>query len=91
MVNQLLKFIEFIQSCINKYYDNKTIFNNPTYTNFIHYIDIFCLYIDNYIKSLDLNNDYGVCNFRLGDNSLIKNNNGINNLEKFLNRYIINN
>ena len=48
-------------------------------------------YIDNYIKSLDLNNDYGVCHFRLGDNSLIKNNNGINNLEKFLNRYIINN
>ena len=51
----------------------------------------FKIYLDNYINNiLKLDYDYGICHFRLGDDFLIKYENKIDNIEKFLNKYITN-
>ena len=50
----------------------------------------FKLYFDNYVKNiLKLNDNYGICHFRLGDELLIKNENKLD-IHTFLNKYIIN-
>ena len=51
----------------------------------------FKLYFDNYINNvLKLEHNYGICHFRLGDDFLIKYENKMDNIEKFLNKYITN-
>ena len=51
----------------------------------------FKLYFDNYVKNvLKIDQYYGICHFRLGDDFLIKYENKIDDIEKFLNKYITN-
>ena len=52
----------------------------------------FKFYFDNYVNNvLKLEDNYGICHFRLGDDFLIKYENKINDIEIFLNKYITNN
>ena len=51
----------------------------------------FKLYFENYVKNiLNIEHNYGICHFRLGDDFLIKYENKMYDIEKFLNKYITN-
>ena len=51
----------------------------------------FKLYFDDYVNNvLKIDPYYGICHFRLGDDFLIKDENKMDNIEKFLNKYITN-
>lgn len=51
----------------------------------------FKSYFDNYVKNvLKIDHNYGICHFLLGDDFLIKYENKIDDIEKFLNKYITN-
>ena len=45
--------------------------------------------INNIKKNLDLQDDYSIIHFRLGDNQLVRNHNSYDNFEKYYDKYLL--